>query len=103
MENPLVLSERYTDFIVGFMNAAYVPVPLDPRFGKLELYQYGQEFKKNQSFSDEAPSWDIDTYVKTVDLKVKTFEDESEIQKWGIFADAGAEAGILTPESFDEL
>ena len=38
MEKAIVLGESKSDFIVGFMNQAYVPVKLDPRYGKIELY-----------------------------------------------------------------
>ena len=40
MENPLALGDSKVDFIVGFMNQVYVPVAVDPRYGKFELINY---------------------------------------------------------------
>ena len=40
MEEAILLGESKVDFTVGFLNEAYVPVKLDPRFGKLELYHH---------------------------------------------------------------
>ena len=40
MEEAILLGESKVDFVVGFLNEAYVPVELDPRFGKLELYHH---------------------------------------------------------------
>ena len=36
-----------------------------------------------------------------IDLIEKKFEDESEIKKWGSWAEA--KAGVLTPENFNKL
>ena len=40
MVNPIVLGESKTNFIVGFFNEVYAPVEVDPRYGRLELYQH---------------------------------------------------------------
>ena len=43
MEEPLLLGDSKLDFVVGFVNLAFAPVEIDPRYGKLELYHHIHE------------------------------------------------------------
>ena len=47
MVHPILLGDTHVNFVFGFVNAAFHPVILEPKYGKFELYQHRYDFNED--------------------------------------------------------